>query len=264
MTQEEFTKRIYEIIKDKVFLSNFSEVLAEVIEKLPTEIVPGKVLFDGLMLFDGMESVEDDIQQMHSYTKDGDIVNLEDYYTDNGAFEDDGWDRFIAALEGLMTIDEFIQYTDTLGDGTDLPENPEDYNDLALYPIDENGHVEIPAGTTRIKAEAFINCSKLVSVTIPDTVREIRGLAFGGCTNLASIEIPSSVRLIEPSAFIGCKSLASVVISSNGSLLIEDRAFAGCISLTDVVFKNNPLKVIARNAFEGCPCEDKVQVGISL
>ena len=248
MTQEEFTKRIYEIIKDKVFFSNFSEEIAEVVEKLPAEIVPDKVLFDGLNLFDGIESVEDDIQKMCSFTKDGDIVNLEDYYTDNGAFEDDGWDRFLAALECLMTLDEFIQYADTAGDETDLPKKPEDYNELAMYPIDENGHAEIPSGTIRIKGEAFKNCSKLVSVTIPGSVREIRGFAFGGCTNLASIEIPSAVRLIEPYAFVGCESLASVLISSSGGLLIEERAFAGCVSLTNVCFKNNPLKIIAKNA----------------
>ena len=124
-----------------------------------------------------------------------------------------------------MTIDEFIQFRDKVGDGEDIP-----------YPIDENGHADIPAGTMYIKEEAFLNCSKLISVTIPASVREIRSLAF-----------------------FYCKSLASVVISSSGSLLIRNRAFAGCTSLTDVVFKNNPLKVIAKNAFEGCPCEEEVK-----
>lgn len=151
-SQEEFNRKIYDDIKDKAFISNGSGVLVDVVQKLPEKIEEGKVLFDGMMLFDGIEGIEDDIQQMHSYTKDGDIVNLEDYYTDNGALDDDGWDRFLAALERLMTIDEFIQYKDTAGEGTNLPENPEDYNDLALYLIDENGHAEIPAGTTRIKA----------------------------------------------------------------------------------------------------------------
>ena len=245
-TQEEFAKALYETIKDKVFISNISEEIADVVEKLPDEIVPGKVLFDGMMLFDGIEGIEDDIQQMHSYTKDGCIVNLEGYYTDNGAFEDDGWDRFMAALERLMTLDEFSHYLDNNGNGSDLP-----------YPIDENGHAEIPAGTLYIKEEAFINCSKLVSVTIPNTVLEIRGLAFGGCTNLTGIGIPSPVRLIGPSAFKDCTSLAKVVISSYG-LLIKERAFAGCTSLADVVFKNDPLMFIDHDAFEGCPCGEEV------
>ena len=248
ITQEEFRKRIHEIIEDKIFFSNISGNPVVVVEKLPVEIVPGKVLFDGLMLLDGIEGIEDDIQQMNSFTKDGERVNLEDYYTDNGAFEDDGKERFLAALERLMTIDEFIQFRDKVGDGEGIP-----------YPIDENGHADIPAGTMYIKEEAFLNCSKLISVTIPDSVREIRSLAFGGCTNLAGIDIPSKVRLIESEAFSGCKSLASVEITSSGSLLIRNRAFAGCTSLIDVVFKNKPLKVIAKNAFEGCPCEEEVK-----
>ena len=246
-TQEEFTKVVYETIKDKVFFSNISKEIADVVEKLPEEIVPGKVLFDGMMLFDGIEGIEDDIQQMHSFLKDGTIVNLEDYYTDSGAFDDDGWDRFMVALGRLMTVNEFSQYLDKNGNGSDLP-----------YQIDENGHAEIPAGTLYIKEGAFINCSKLVSVTLPDTVLEIRDHAFCGCKNLASIELPASVRLIAPSAFNGCTSLASVVISSSGGLLIEEQAFAGCTSLTDVEFKNNPLMVIVRHAFEGCPCEEGV------
>ena len=109
-TQEEFTKAVYKTIKDKVFFSNISEEIAEVVEKLPEEIVPGEVLFDGMMLFDGIEGIEDDIQQMNSFTKNGERVNLEDYYTDNGAFDDDGWDRFVQALEQLMTLDEFHKF----------------------------------------------------------------------------------------------------------------------------------------------------------
>jgi hypothetical protein len=105
----EFTEKIYEHIWDKIFLSNCSGQPAMVVDELPEDIVPGKVFFDGMMLFDGIEGVEDDIQQMNSFTKDGERVNLEDYYTDNGAFDDDGWDRFIEALDRLMTTKEFLK-----------------------------------------------------------------------------------------------------------------------------------------------------------
>ena len=107
---QEFTKGIYESIRDKVFFSNFNGELAEVVEKLPEDIVPGKVLFDGIMMYDGIEGAEDDIQQMHSFTKEGDAVNLEDYYTDNGAFEDDGQEAFLTALARLMTLEEFLKF----------------------------------------------------------------------------------------------------------------------------------------------------------
>lgn len=107
MEQSKFKQRIYETIKDRVFFSNFNGKMAEVVNELPEQIATGKVLFDGIMLLDGIEGVEDDIQQMHSYTKDGFKVNLEDYYTENGAFEDDGEDRFLAALSNLMTWEEY-------------------------------------------------------------------------------------------------------------------------------------------------------------
>ena len=67
---QEFNRRINDVIKDKIF----------------------------------------PVQQMNSVTKNGERVNLEDYYTDNGAFDDDGMDRFIAALERFMTIDEFTKF----------------------------------------------------------------------------------------------------------------------------------------------------------
>ena len=67
---KEFNRRIHDVIKDKIF----------------------------------------PVQQMNSVTKNGERVNLEDYYTDNGAFDDDGMDRFIEALERFMTIDEFTKF----------------------------------------------------------------------------------------------------------------------------------------------------------
>lgn len=106
----EFTKNIYEHIWDKVLISRISNYPVDFVEELPEGIVAGKVLFDGIMLFDGIEGIEDDIQQMYSFLKDGTIVNLEDYYTDNGAFDDDGWDRFIGALDSLMTLEEFLKF----------------------------------------------------------------------------------------------------------------------------------------------------------
>ena len=107
MTQDEFKRRIFDVIKDKIFFSNFSGEMAEVVKEMPEQMAVGNVLFDGIMLYDGIEGVEDDIQQTHSYTKDGFVANLEDYYTENGAFEDDGEDRFLVALGNLMTWEEY-------------------------------------------------------------------------------------------------------------------------------------------------------------
>ena len=110
ISQDEFRGRIYEVIKDKVFISNISGQMVDVVEKLPDHIVDEEVLFDGFMLFDGIEGVEDSVQHITSFTKDRVMVNVEDYYEENGVFEDNENERFIAALENLMTAKEFLEF----------------------------------------------------------------------------------------------------------------------------------------------------------
>lgn len=108
----------------------------------------------------------------------------------------------------------------------------EQIEETSLYPIDENGHAVIPEGTTRIEDYAFLQCNKLVSVSIPDTVVEIGEGAFGSCEDLTSITLPPSLKLIDEMAFCGCKKLTEIEI---------------------------PLGIkIADNAFKDCPCEEVV------
>ena len=118
------------------------------------------------------------------------------------------------------------------------------------YPIDENGHAVIPEGATRIDDYAFLQCDKLVSVSMPNTIEEIGEGAFGSCKNLISITLPSSLGFIEEAAFFGCKGLRSIVIP-NGVKMIDARAFAECTSLTEV---HLPAGVaIDSSAFNGSP-----------
>ena len=118
------------------------------------------------------------------------------------------------------------------------------------YPIDENGHAVIPEGATRIDDYAFLQCDKLVSVSMTNTIEEIGEGAFGSCKNLISITLPSSLGFIEEAAFFGCKGLRSIVIP-NGVKMIDARAFAECTSLTEV---HLPAGVaIDSSAFNGSP-----------
>ena len=110
ISQEKCRGRIYDVIKDKVFISNISGQMVDVVEKLPDHIVDEEVLFDGFMLFDGIEGVEDSVQHITSFTKDRVMVNVDDYYWENGVFEDDKIESFITALENLMTTKEFLEF----------------------------------------------------------------------------------------------------------------------------------------------------------
>lgn len=69
---------------------------------------------------------------------------------------------------------------------------------------------EINSNTKVIASEAFLNCSSLTSVIIPNSVTSIGKSAFENCRGLTSITIPKSVTSIESRAFFNCSSLTCI------------------------------------------------------
>jgi hypothetical protein len=249
-TRKEFTKAVYETIKDKALLSNISEEMVKVVEELPKEIVPGEVLFDGLTLFDGIKGIEDDIQQIHSITKKGKIVNLGDYYADNGAFDDYGWDHFIKSLSNLMTAEEYKSLLELAGYGiTDWGDGT-----IAEYRITHEGimHVSGQLYDGIIGRKTYVPFHHLV---IDEGVKYIGQWNFSEWDQLEEVTIPSSVEEIGHAAFWKCKNLKRVNLSE-GLVEIGPDAFGACESLVSI---NRPksLQEIGEYAFDGCPCEDK-------
>lgn len=92
---------------------------------------------------------------------------------------------------------------------------------------------------TSIGANAFIRCSKLTNVSIPQGVTSIGTFAFLG-TGLTSITIPQGVMNIDSGAFSNCSSLTSVNISQ-GVTNIDSTAFGSCYSLTNIKVANDNL-----------------------
>ena len=63
-----------------------------------------------------------------------------------------------------------------------------------------------------IDDNAFCNCEKILSVTIPNGIESIGSSAFERCGAITSIEIPNSVICIGDNAFYCCEALADVKI----------------------------------------------------
>ena len=86
---------------------------------------------------------------------------------------------------------------------------------------------------TSIGELAFIYCSGLTSIAIPNSITSIGESAFEGCSGLTSVTIPNSVTSIGDWAFSECSGLTSVTIP-NSVTSIGDYAFNSCSNLENV------------------------------
>ena len=121
-----------------------------------------------------------------------------------------------------------------------------------------SGTVNIPSAVTynnntysvtAIGDYAFIGCSGLTSITIPNSITSIGQEAFSGCSGLTSISIPNSVTSIGLGAFRSC-SFVSVTIPNSVSS-IGSHAFITCRNLTSVTIPNS-VTSIDKYTFWGC------------
>ena len=102
---------------------------------------------------------------------------------------------------------------------------------------------------TSIGELAFIYCSGLTSIAIPNSITSIGESAFEGCRILTSVTIPNSVTSIGESAFEGCSGLTSVTIP-NSVTNIGYGAFNGCTGITQTIIVND-MFVFLPKGYEG-------------
>ena len=102
---------------------------------------------------------------------------------------------------------------------------------------------------TAVDNSAFINCTSLKSVTLPETIVKIDERAFQGCSSLSEINFPVSLEKIGARAFAGCTSLTVIVFG--GVTEISDSAFESCTDLRSITLPKT-LKSIGPYAFYGC------------
>ncbi len=127
-----------------------------------------------------------------------------------------------------------------------------------------------------VHIQAFENCTKLKSVTLPKTIQVLNFACFSGCTSLETVNLPEemkSLRSISGNAFEGTpwleaqrKKTPLIIfgnilydgVGSSGDVVIPEEvhkinewAFRNNKALTSVKF-SSALEKIEDNAFEGC------------
>lgn len=114
---------------------------------------------------------------------------------------------------------------------------------------------------TSIGNYAFVCCTSLTGVTIPNTVSEIGIGAFMGCIGLTSITIPNKVTSIRDLTFKECGFINVTIPSSVTN--IGNESFTRCTDLTSITIPNS-VTSIGYNAFQGCSSLSSINIPNSI
>ena len=106
-------------------------------------------------------------------------------------------------------------------------------------------------GLKKLPEYAFVNCTSLEELILPDNLEQIEQGAFANCISLKTVKMPKNhtLKFIDDSAFANT-GLVSVVIP-DGVEVIGECAFADCEYLESVVIPPS-VKKIERGAFSRC------------
>ena len=154
-----------------------------------------------------------------------------------------------------ITPDEYFTFTLLDDDSYEISAKKTDNMPANMVlPSTRNGKA-----VTSIGISAFVHCSNLTSITIPDSVKIIWDAAFVHCSNLTSITIGNGVTSIGDGAFYNCSSLTSITIG-NSVTSIGDYTFSRCGSLTSVTIPDS-VTSIGGIAFSDCRSLTSITIG---
>lgn len=146
--------------------------------------------------------------------------------------------------KGRITIPKYIEY---YGDVYHV-------TSIGLYAFVDCTHltsIVIPESVTTIEYRAFYGCTGLTSIVIPEGVTDIFTQAFAKCSNLAKVSLPKSLKLIDDGVFAKCTSLSSITLHE-GLREIGTDPLPWCLNGLEEELPNISEDTSFTGAFEGC------------
>ncbi len=127
---------------------------------------------------------------------------------------------------------------------------------LVYCPATVSGEITVPSGVQTVAPGAFIGCSDVTAVTLPNSLTYVGECAFYGLnTKLQSVtfKAPNSNSVtIGKYAFCGCTVLSELTLEpGSGIATISEGAFAGCTSI-EALSVPATMTSIGADAFSGC------------
>lgn len=180
-------------------------------------------------------------------------------YVGEEAFEQTPW--LSNQPDGLIYVGKVaFKYKGSMPSGTSitLQEGTVGIANKAFMYCSGLTNIDIPNSVTYIDNNAFYSCKGLTSINIPNSVTSIGNWAFMSCEGLTSIEIPNSITTISAQAFRDCKGARSILIP-NSVTTIGGYAFSGCSSLTSIEIPNS-VRAIGNGAFSSCSSLTTIKV----
>lgn len=98
--------------------------------------------------------------------------------------------------------------------------------------------VSLPEGVTKIGFQAFSECGELSSINFPRSLEDIGSNSFAYCSRLDGLEFPEGLKHIGHNAFSFCASLGEAILPDSVEE-IESYAFSDCVSLRRVRLPGN-------------------------
>lgn len=203
-------------------------------------IIPDGVTYLGRLAFE-------QCKELNSITLPNAVINIADnVFTGTAYFNDrNNWENDV-----LLYIDNHLIRAENLTGNYQIKEGTLTIAGNAFIDCTNLTGVTIPESVKALGDSAFKDCAWLKEIVIPSGVTIIGGYAFYGCAMLSNVVIPDGVTSIEYHTFENCKALESVTIPDSVTS-IDYEAFANCSSLKSIRLPDG-ITYLAMNAFSGC------------